>query len=127
MMGMHAADVRRQRLLSETALQPDIESLMITDADGKVLAHNEPGLINSVYGGELNLKEISRSQDPNWRVVVRPDGKKIFEVYRRFAPAAGAMKGMRSCHMIFGRPFRAEPASRKASSYPRRSYLSAWT
>jgi two-component system, NtrC family, sensor histidine kinase HydH len=78
MMGMHSSDFRLQRLISETARQPDIEYLMVIDIDGRVLAHNEPGNIDSVYGRELNLKEISLSQDLHWRVVARPDGKKVF-------------------------------------------------
>ncbi|MEW6671247.1 MAG: ATP-binding protein [Thermodesulfobacteriota bacterium] len=108
MMGIHGTDFRLQRLLSETAQQPDIEYLMVTDTDGRILAHDEPGSIDAVYGNELNLKEISRSQDLHWRIVTGPDGKKIFEVFRRFAPAGGGMMGMRMGRMMFGRPFRSE-------------------
>lgn len=105
MMGMHGTDFRLQRLLSETAQQPDIEYLMVTDANGKILAHDEQGNIDSVHGKELNLKEISRSQDLYWRIVTNPDGKKIFEVFRRFAPTGGGMMGMRMGRMMFGRSF----------------------
>jgi len=108
MMGMHGTDFQLQRLLSETAQQPDIEYLMVTDADGKILAHDEPGQIDSVYGKDLNLKEISRSQDLHWRIVTHPDGRKIFEVFRRFAPTGGRMMGTRMGRMMFGRPFRPE-------------------
>ena len=105
MMGMHGTDFRLQRLLSETAQQPDIEYLMVTDANGKILAHDEQGHIDSVHGKELNLIEISRSQDLYWRIVTHPEGKKIFEVFRRFAPTGGGMMGMRMGRMMFGRPF----------------------
>ena len=108
MMGMHGTDFRLQKLLSETAQQPDIEYLMVTDTDGKILAHDEPEKIDSVHGKELDLLEVSRSQDLHWRVVTNPDGKKIFEVYRRFAPTGGGMMGMRMGRMMFGRPFQPE-------------------
>jgi len=106
LMGMNGTDFRLQRLLSETAQQPDIEYLMVTDADGRILAHDEPGKIDSFHGRELNLKEISHSPDLHWRVVTNPEGKKIFEVFRRFAPTGGGMMGMG--RMMFGRPFRPE-------------------
>ncbi|MDF1593462.1 MAG: ATP-binding protein [Desulfobacterales bacterium] len=108
MMGMGGTDFRLQRLLSETAQQPDIEYLMVTDANGRILAHDEQGSIGSVYGKELNLQEISRSQDLHWRIVTHPEGKKIFEVFRRFASTGGGMMGMRMGRMMFGRPFGSE-------------------
>ena len=105
MMGMGGTDFRLQRLLSETAHQPDIEYLMVTDANGKILAHDEQGNIDSVYGKELDLQEIFSSQKLYWRIVTHPQGKKIFEVFRRFAPTGGGMMGMRMGRMMFGRPF----------------------
>jgi len=108
MMGMHAAAFQLQNLLRETAQQPDIEYLMVTDPDGKVLAHNDPEIINSFHGNELNLKEVSRSPELRWRVVTNSEGKKIFEVFRRFAPTGGGMMGARMGRMMFSRPYRFE-------------------
>ncbi len=106
MMGMHAADFQLQRLLTETAQQPDIAYLLVTDANGRVLAHSEPENIDSLHGDGLDLKEISRSSELHWRVLKQPGEKKIFEVYRRFAPVGGRTSGMRGGRMMPGRHFR---------------------
>lgn len=104
MMGMRGTDFRLQRLLGETAQQPDIVYLMVTDNNGMIQAHDEPAYIDTVYGKELDLKTISISNTLHWRIVTTQEGRKVFEVYRRFAPTGGRM-GMRRGHMMFGRQF----------------------
>ena len=41
MMGMHRGGFQLQRLLTETAQQPDIVYLFVADINGKILAHND--------------------------------------------------------------------------------------
>ena len=41
MMGMRAGGFQLQRLLVETAQQPDIVHLLVTDTEGNILAHSD--------------------------------------------------------------------------------------
>jgi two-component system sensor histidine kinase HydH len=121
MMGRQWGGFQLQRLLSETAQQPDIVYLMVTDATGKILAHNVPDQIDAVYGTELNLKEISNSNSLQWRQISRSDGKNVFEVYRKFIPTGPPRgRGMMQRHMrIMGR--QSQPsgqANENISDYP---------
>jgi len=121
MMGRQWGGFQLQRLLSETAQQPDIVYLMVTDDTGKILAHNVPDQIDAVYGTELNLKEISSSNSLQWRQISRPDGKNVFEVYRKFIPTGPPRgRGMMQRHMrMMGR--QSQPpgqANENISDYP---------
>ncbi|NQU12639.1 MAG: PAS domain-containing protein [Desulfobacteraceae bacterium] len=89
MMGMRWGGFQVQRLLGETAQQPDIIYLMVTDADGKVLAHSDPSQIGKHHGTDLDLGRIARSQRVNRRQVSGREHTKIFEVFRQFAPTRG--------------------------------------
>lgn len=78
-----------QQLLEEVAIQPDVLSLIITDEQGKILAHSDPSLIGGRYLTENAFTSLSPSNIENWRIVEKK-GKKIgarsFEVYRYFRP-----------------------------------------
>jgi two-component system, NtrC family, sensor histidine kinase HydH len=78
---------RLQKLLMETAQQPDVDYLIITDDKGAILADSDPSLIGETYTAELDLARISRSNKIEWRRVANPDGVDTFEVFRRFSPA----------------------------------------
>ncbi|UCE35574.1 MAG: PAS domain-containing protein [Deltaproteobacteria bacterium] len=86
MMGMGDSSFQFQRLLIETAQQPDIDYLIVTDLRGVVVAHNVPEKIGSTYGRDLDLAHISRSEPLQWRIVDEPEGADTFEVFRRFSP-----------------------------------------
>jgi len=77
---------RLQKLLMETAQQPDVDYLIVTDDKGAILADSDPSLIGETYGEELELPRISQSRKIEWRRVPNPDGVDTFEVFRRFAP-----------------------------------------
>jgi two-component system sensor histidine kinase HydH len=53
----------------------------------------------------LDLKKISGSRVLQWRRITRPDGKNVFEVYRKFIPAGphGGMGMMRRHMQMMGR------------------------
>ncbi len=89
MMGMSWGGSQVQRLLRETAQQPDIKYLMVTDSRGRILAHSDPSKIGDSHGIGLDLERLSRSQDVKWRQVSGLEGSKIFEVFRQFAPTRG--------------------------------------
>ncbi|MDM8522613.1 ATP-binding protein [Desulfococcaceae bacterium HSG8] len=86
MMGTRWSGNQLQRLLTETAQQPDIAYLLVANTEGTILAHNDSDYIGKVHGKKLNLEELSLSTDVGWRMVVGPEGKKLFEVFRMFNP-----------------------------------------
>jgi two-component system sensor histidine kinase HydH len=75
-----------EKLLIETAQQPDIDHIIIVDTRGLILADSDPSMIGETYGMNLDLGKISGSVDINWRRVSKPIGADIFEVYRCFTP-----------------------------------------
>jgi two-component system sensor histidine kinase HydH len=92
MMGMQKGGFQIQRLLMETAQQPDIVNILVADAKGTILAHNDPSMIGESYGQELDLKRISCSQNLEWRRVSDRNGSVAFEVFRKFSPTRGPMQ-----------------------------------
>jgi len=93
MSGNFMGSFHLQRLLSETAMQPDIAYLLVTDAEGTIVAHNHPDYVGEIYETGMDLKEISGAKEVRWRVVTTTDDMKIFEVYRSFAPVSGMNRG----------------------------------
>ena len=85
--GMHRSGFRLQQLLTETAQQPDIVHLLVADAAGEIIAHNDLDQIGVSLDGKIDLKKISNTKDLRWRILENPDGTSVFEVYRRFTPS----------------------------------------
>ncbi|MHB8137903.1 MAG: ATP-binding protein [Smithellaceae bacterium] len=82
-----------QKLLMETAQQPDIDYMVVTDSKGKILADSDPSMLGRPYGLDLDIKKIAGSQEIRWRQTANPEGAGTFEVYRGFSPhrvAAGS-------------------------------------
>jgi two-component system sensor histidine kinase HydH len=107
MMGRQWGGFQLQQLLSETAQQPDIVYLMVTDETGKAIAHNSPEQIGRTHGAELDLKKVSEAKYLQWRQITQPDGQNVFEVYRKFIPTGppGRMGMMRHhTQMMGGKP-----------------------
>ncbi len=100
LMGNYFSGRQLQNLLAETALQRDIVYLTVVDTNGMVLAHNDISQLGKRYGRELNLKNISRSSGLKWRLRKRDDGKKIFEVVRRFSPTGGHLAETNALRMF---------------------------
>ncbi len=93
MMVVQGGGFRLQRLLTETAQLPDIVYLMVTDTNGRILAHNDPKKVGGFYGKGLDLDQIAHSKKISWRLVQNPDGSHVFEIFRRFQPSRGRMPG----------------------------------
>ncbi|MEN6622762.1 MAG: hypothetical protein ABFD50_14580, partial [Smithella sp.] len=75
-----------QKLLMETAQQPDIDYIIITDNKGRIIADSDPSMTGQQYGLDLNTEKIALSRDKNWRQTANPEGAGTFEVYRGFFP-----------------------------------------
>jgi two-component system sensor histidine kinase HydH len=103
MMGRQWGGFQLQQLLSETAQQPDIVHLMVIEDTGKVVAHSYPDQIGGIYAAELDLKKISGSNVLQWRQITQPDGKTVFEVYRKFIPTGPPRGMMRRHQRMMGR------------------------
>ena len=114
MMGMHRGGFQLQRLLTETAQQPDIVYLFVADNTGKILAHNDLEEVGNRVEHESDLANITAASRIFWRQVTRPDGALVFEVFRKFTPSRGPMGRHRGFGMM-GRRFQ-QPEARRGSS-----------
>lgn len=94
-MGMNWGGVQLQKLLYETARQPDILYIMVTDTGGKIFAHSNPDMIGQIYQTNLSLRKAVTLDKPEWRRVHTEGGKEVFEVYRRFMPIRSRPLGRR--------------------------------
>jgi two-component system sensor histidine kinase HydH len=74
-----------QKLLMETADQPDIDYMIVTDGDGNIVADSEPVMVGTSYGLDLAIKEKGKSS-VHWRQSANPEGADTFEVYRLISP-----------------------------------------
>jgi two-component system sensor histidine kinase HydH len=75
-----------QKLLMETAQQPDIDYLIVTDNKGKIIADSDPASVGDEYGLDLDINQIALAKNIQWRQVANPEGAGTFEVYRGFFP-----------------------------------------
>lgn len=78
---------RVQRLLAETAQQPGIDYMMITNNAGRILAHSDVEKVGALYD---EMPDISfQPGDPQLfhREMADGDGVKYFQVYKVFTPA----------------------------------------
>lgn len=99
MMGMRGGAFKLQHLLSETAQQPDIVHLLVTDKSGTVVAHNDLEKVGSRYGSDLNLADAASDAQLQWRLLDHPGGARVFEIYRKFTPTRPS-PGRRSGQML---------------------------
>ena len=116
MMGMHRGGFQLQRLLTETAQQPDIVYLLVADVEGKIIAHNNLELVGVSYDYNLNFEKISQTKTLQWRILDYPDGTKVFEVYRKFSPSERPPRRMHAPGMM-GR--RGQPRPYKRPVFPK--------
>ena len=88
MRGGHGSGFQLQRLLVETAAQPDIAHLLVVRIDGTVIAHSQMDRAGSHYGTDLDLESIYVSAALAWRRTASLDGEAVFEIFGKFAPLA---------------------------------------
>ena len=92
-IGMQWSSFQLQKLLIETAQQPGIDYLIVSDTNGTIVADSDPSMIGEMYGNELDLTRIAESKKAQWRQVPNPAGADTFEVYRRFSPTQAFPEG----------------------------------
>lgn len=80
-----------QKLVTETAQQPDVDYLLVTDQYGKILAHSDPSKVGQIYWVQLDTEKIYGSNIPDWRQFEGVDDKKVFEVYGKTSPLPGQL------------------------------------
>lgn len=91
-----------QKLLMETAQQPDIDYMVVTDSEGQILADSDPSMLGRPYGLDLDMKKIAGSMEIRWRQTANPEGAGTFEVYRGFSPGrVGGGTGDRRPSIVF--------------------------
>ena len=102
MRGGHGRGFQLQRLLVETASQPDIAHLVVVRLDGTVIAHSQVDRVGTSYGSDLDLDAAYRSPSLAWRRGRSVDESLVFEVFGKFAPLAGP--GPRTMHRHMPNP-----------------------
>ena len=78
---------RVQRLLAETAEQPEIEYMMITDRKGRILAHSDENQVGTFYEGMPAIVFEKGTSPLFHREVLSHGGEKVFELFKEFTPA----------------------------------------
>jgi len=94
-IGMRWSSFQLQKLLIETAQQPDIDHLIVTYINGTIVADSDPSLIGETYGTDLDLTRVAASKKVEWRQVPNTEGADTFEVYRQFSPTEKPFQGFR--------------------------------
>ena len=92
-IGMRWSSFQLQKLLIETAQQPDIDHLIVTNANGTIVADSDPSMIGDTYGTDLDLARLAALKKVEWRQVPNPVGADTFEVYRQFSPTEKPFQG----------------------------------
>jgi two-component system sensor histidine kinase HydH len=90
-IGLKWGGFQLQKLLMETAREPDIDYLIVTDVQGTILADSDPSRLGMRYGLDLELSDIAKMETLAWRQVPNSEGADTFEIYRQFAPTSGPL------------------------------------
>jgi two-component system sensor histidine kinase HydH len=85
-LGMKIETFWLQKLLIETAQQPNIDYIIVTDDSGKIIADSDPAQVGEKYGLDLDIGSLALIHDIRWRQVANPQGAGTFEVYSGFFP-----------------------------------------
>ncbi|UCG21383.1 MAG: PAS domain S-box protein [Deltaproteobacteria bacterium] len=89
MMGMGWGGAQLQQLLVETAKQPDILYLVVTDAEGFAVAHSDPDRIRKRHEPASQVVFGEESEKLRWHQVKAEENTAAFEVYKLFKPIRG--------------------------------------
>ena len=93
MGSMHWGTERIQSMLEETAGQPDVAYIMITDAMGKIIAHSDAAMVGTLYDRWADLGPLPRDTHLiSSRSLNTLDGP-VLEVAKRFVPFNHRVRG----------------------------------
>jgi two-component system sensor histidine kinase HydH len=100
MLTMEWGGQRIQAMLQETAVQDDIAYIMITDGNGRILAHSDPEQVGHIYNGLPDITPITQERHRVFSRTRQVEGASVFEVYKRFAPMKMGWRhsGMHNMH-----------------------------
>ncbi len=118
MMGKRWGDVQTQRLLEETASQPGILYLVVTDANGKILADEDPSRIGQPFREALPSMPPKTKSREQWRLTRLADGRQAFEVYRYFRPLSRPWRPGRNRHIMNPSPMPRIPGGNNYWRFP---------
>ncbi|MBN2282451.1 MAG: PAS domain-containing protein [Deltaproteobacteria bacterium] len=90
-LGMQWDSPQIRKWLTETAQQPGIFYLVVTDHTGKILAHSDPSKIGEQYETELDLESVTQSPLPTWRKKSESRGQEVFEIANKCSPLPGQL------------------------------------
>jgi two-component system sensor histidine kinase HydH len=94
MRHMRWGDDHIQALIQESALVPEVLYITMIDGTGRIVADSDPERIGASFDRDLDLKADDPPAQIRWTVVTGDDGRRAFEVYKRFVPLSvhwGAM------------------------------------
>ncbi|WP_158949726.1 ATP-binding protein [Pseudodesulfovibrio cashew] len=100
MMGSYGAQDRLQALIDATAELPDIRFILLTDREGRVIAHNDEAKIGSTYLGSDQIRAMSPGQQARWMIMEDGDQADSFVVYKEFVSLGTG--GSRMMHQMMG-------------------------
>ncbi|MGE4424497.1 MAG: ATP-binding protein [Pseudodesulfovibrio sp.] len=83
MMSSYGAQDRLQALIDATAELPDIRFILLTDRDGRIIAHSDSARIGDVFLGPDRIKALSPDKDARW-MIMKDGGDGSFVVYKEF-------------------------------------------
>ncbi|UJX40482.1 PAS domain-containing protein [Desulfovibrio sp. JY] len=98
MRGGFGANIRLQHLLEETANQPGIFYIAVTDTGGRILAHNDAKRIGDQLFSPEAMRDLAPEATEKWRLAKEDDGRESFLVYRRFIPSSRGGRGLHGFH-----------------------------
>lgn len=88
-MGRHDGPKYFQTLVEETAKQRGIVHVVVTDARGLVLAHDNATLVGSSWYAPQGMTRLGPGGETQGHFRVLSDGVRIFEAYKHFEPMPG--------------------------------------
>lgn len=91
LLGMRWDSPQIEKLIIESAQQPDVIHLLVTDQSGRILAHSDPSKVGQTYWEGLDIEEIYKSGIPESRQIEDNEGRKTFEVFSRLSPLPGQL------------------------------------
>jgi len=94
MMGMMWGGDQVQTLLEETGRLPHVLYLTVIGPSGVVLADSDPRKVGHPLRPGFSFQQLTPEPRTRWHMVVLPDGRRAFEVYRFFRPFAGDRERM---------------------------------
>lgn len=106
MMGDFGSEARLQALIDATAELPDILYIVLTDREGRVIAHSDSERIGGTYLDKARIEALTPDRQSRWMVESEGGEAVSFVVYKEFVtigPAGpGMMRGMMGRHMMGG-------------------------